>query len=260
MKSIIKAEIMKLFYLRSTRAFLVVAALFGVLNTVATALAIDSDAAGFGFPNTQTTAGVDAVYANAAGSYVFALIIGILMITSEFKHGTAIATFLVTPKRQQVLVAKLATGAAAGLVVQLLAFFFAVGAALGYLALQPNSAEPTISKLVSIFFAALLSGAVLGIVGIGIGALIKNQAIAVTGSLIWLFLVEPLLLTFAPGIGKYLLSGAITGILNIDIGPNAFNFDSTNFLEPQLATLLLIGYAVAFAAFAAKTTLKRDIE
>jgi ABC-2 type transport system permease protein len=260
MRQIIQAEFLKLIYLRSTWIYFLVAALFGALNTVATGLAIDSGNSGFGFPNTETTIGVDSVYSNAAGSYVFALIIGILMITSEFKHGTAIATFLVTPKRNRVLIAKIVMGAIAGLFVQLVAFLVAVAAATIYLATQPNAADPTTSKLLSILMAALLSGAVLGIVGIGIGALIKNQAIAITGSLIWLFLVEPILITFAPAIGKYLLSGAVTGMLNIDFGPNNFNFNSDNFLSPELSTLLLFGYAIAFAFLAARMTLRRDIE
>jgi len=260
MQQIIRAEFLKLVYLRSTWVYLLIAALFGALNTVATGIAIDSGSSPFGFPNTETTLGVDSVYSNAAGSYVFALIIGILMITSEFKHGTAIATFLVTPKRNRVLIAKIVTGAITGLFVQLVAFLAAVAAAAAYLATQPNAADPTTSKLISILIAALLSGAVLGIVGIGIGALIKNQAIAVTGSLIWLFLVEPLLITFAPAIGKYLISGAITGMLNLDIGPNNFNFNSEEFLSPGISTLLLLSYAIIFAFIAAKMTLKRDIE
>jgi ABC-2 type transport system permease protein len=260
MQQVIRAEFLKLIYLRSTWAYVLIAALFGALNTVATGIAIDSGNSGFNFPSTETTIGVDSVYSNAAGSYVFALIIGILMITSEFKHGTAIATFLVTPKRNRVLLAKIVTGAIAGLFVQLVAFLVAVMAAAIYLATQPNAADPTPSKLTSILVAALISGAVLGIVGIGIGALIKNQAIAITGALIWLFLVEPLLITFAPSIGKYLISGAITGILNIDFGPNNFNINSEDFLSPAISTLLLLGYAIGFAYVAAKLTVRRDIE
>lgn len=260
MKNIVKSELLKLIYLRSNWMLLIVAALFGVLNTLATAFAIDSNASGFGLPNTETTAGVDAVYANSVGSYIFALIIGILMITGEFKHGTAIGTFLVVPKRNLVLLAKLAVGAVIGMLVQLVSFLVAMVSGYLYLAAQPNSAEPTISKWWSYLGAATLSGAVLGVVGIGIGALIKNQAIAITGSLLWLFIVEGLMTAFLPEIGKYLMSGAIAGMLQLDIGPNDFNLDASNYLSPAVSALVLIGYAVLFAFLATRTTLRRDIE
>lgn len=260
MKSMIKSELMKLIYLRSNWTLLIVAALFGILNTVATAFAIDNNASGFGFPNTETTAGVDSVYANSVGSYIFALIIGILMVTGEFKHGTAIGTFLVAPKRNLVLSAKLFVGAVVGIFVQLISFLASMISGFLYLVSQPNSAEPTISKWWSYLGAATLSGAVLGIVGIGIGALIKNQAIAITGSLLWLFIVEGLVTAFLPDIGKYLMSGAIAGMLQLEIGPNDFNLSSSNYLSAPMSALVLTIYSIVFAFIATRTTLKRDIE
>lgn len=260
MKQIIRAEFLKVVYLRSNRALLIVAALFGVLNTLATAFALDSEVSSFGLPDTSTTLGVDAVYANTAASYVFALIVGILLFTGEYKHGTAIATYLSVPKRSSVLIAKIVTGAIIGLVFQLVSFIASFASAYIYLGLKANSGEPSTDKWLNYFAAAALSGIVLGIVGISLGALIKNQAIAVTGSLLWLFIVEGLLTAFLPDVGKFLLTGAITGMLEIEVGPNDFNIDSSNYLTPMPATLLLIGYALIFMLIATQTTLKRDIE
>lgn len=260
MTKLIKTEVLKLIYLKSTWLLFLVAALFGALNTVATGFAIDNNEVSFGFPNSETTIGVDSIYANAAGSYVFALIIGILMITSEFKHGTAIATFLISPKRFDVIRAKLIVGTVAGLAIQLFAFFAASGAAFVYLATRENAADPTMSKIWSTFLAALLSGAVLAIVGIGIGSLILSQALAITASLIWLFLIEPILILFASGIGKYLVSGAVTGMLSLEFNSTAFSFDPSELLSPTQSALVLLGYAILFIFLATRTTLKRDIE
>jgi hypothetical protein len=69
-----------------------------------------------------------------------------------------------------------------------------------------------------------------------------------------------LLTAFLPDVGKFLLTGAITGMLEIEVGPNDFNIDSSNYLTPMPATLLLIGYALIFMLIATQTTLKRDIE
>lgn len=260
MIDLLKTEFLKLAYLRSIWILLIIAGMFGALNTVATAFALDSNASAFGLPSTETTAGVDAVYANSVASYVFALIIGILMFTSEFKHGTAIATFLITPKRNLVLIAKILAGAISGLIVQLVSFTCAIFAGYLYLTAQTNSADPSPGKWLSYLGTASLSGAVLGVVGIGIGALIRNQAVAITSSILWLLIVEGLVTAFLPEIGKYLMSGAITGMLQIEVGPNDFNLDSSSYLSAGMSTLLLIGYGVAFAVIATMTTIKRDIE
>lgn len=47
-------------------------------------------------------------------------------MTNEYRHGTAVGTFLVTPKRSTVLVAKLIAASLAGLVIQLFSFVFAI--------------------------------------------------------------------------------------------------------------------------------------
>ncbi len=260
MVNILKSELLKIVYLRSNWFLLIAAALFGVLNTVATAFAIDSDSGNFGLPNTETQTGVDSVYANSVGSYIFALIVGILMVTGEFKHGTAIGTFLATPRRNMVLAAKVITGSIVGMAIQLISFIAAIAGAALYLSAQPNSASPTDGRWLLYLSTALLSGAVLGIVGIGIGALIKSQAIAITGSLLWLFILEGLITIFLPSIGKYLRSGAITGMLDFEIGPNSFDYDPNNYLSPSLSVLVLIGYGVIFTLIAARTTLRKDIE
>src|SRR4029078_12444640 len=47
-------------------------------------------------------------------SLLFALILGVLVITWEYRHGTISQTFLVTPVRDRVLAAKLLVGGLAG--------------------------------------------------------------------------------------------------------------------------------------------------
>ena len=260
MTILLKSEARKLVYLRSTWIIVAIAAFFGALNAVATGFALDANAQDFGFPSTETVEGVDAVYANTVASYFFALIVGILIFTSEFKHGTAIATFLVTPKRNLVLIGKLIIGALAGILIQIVSFSSALVAGYSYLAAQENAASPTPGKWISYLGTACLSGAVLGVVGIGIGALIRNQAAAITSSLLWLLIVEGLVTAFLPEIGKYLMSGAINGMLQLEIGPNDFNLESSSYLSATSSAILLIVYGLVFSLVATRTTIKRDID
>jgi ABC-type transport system involved in multi-copper enzyme maturation permease subunit len=262
MKELLQSEIRKLIYLRSNWLLLLWSGLFAALGTVAPILVLNSETRGMGmgFSGTNTVEGINAVFANAAGGYLFALIMGILIMTNEFRHGTAVGTFLVTPKRSTVLFAKIIAAAFAGLVVQIFSFLVAISAGVIALGFYEPHAPVTSELLWKIFRASALSGVVLGVVGVGLGALVKNQIAAVTGAVIWTLIVEGLVVAFVESIGKYLPAGAITGLVDLDFGANDFNFSIENYLSPLPATLVLLGYATVFSLVAMRTTLRRDLD
>jgi ABC-type transport system involved in multi-copper enzyme maturation permease subunit len=262
MKNLLQSEIRKLIYLRANWLLLLWSGLFAALGTVAPIMVLNSEerGMGMGFSGTNTAEGINAVFANAAGGYLFALIMGILIMTNEFRHGTAVGTFLVTPKRATVLYAKLIAASLAGLVVQIFSYLTAISS--GFIALtffEPHAPVP-MELLWKVLRAAVLSGLVLGIVGVGLGALVKNQVAAVTGAVIWTLIVEGLVVAFVDSIGKYLPAGAITGLVDVDFGKNDFNFSIDNYLTPGPATLVLLAYAAVFSVLALRTTLRRDLD
>jgi ABC-type transport system involved in multi-copper enzyme maturation permease subunit len=181
-------------------------------------------------------------------------------MTNEYRHGTAVGTFLVTPKRSTVLVAKLIAASLAGLVIQLFSFVFAIISGLIALTFFEPHAPVSADLLFKVFRASAISGLVLAIVGVGLGALVKNQIAAVTGAVIWTLIVEGLVVAFVESIGKYLPAGAITGLVDVDFGENDFNFSIENYLSPGPATLVLLGYAALFSLIAMRTTLRRDLD
>ena len=260
MKNLLQSELRKLVYLRANWLLLLWSGLFAALGTVAPIMVLNSDNNRMGFSGTTTPEGINAVFANAAGGYLFALIMGILIMTNEYRHGTAVGTFLVTPKRSTVLYAKLIAAALAGLVVQIFSYVMAVSS--GYIALnffEPHAPVP-MELLWKVFRASVLSGLVLGIVGVGLGALVKNQVAAVTGAVIWTLIVEGLVVAFVESVGKYLPAGAITGLVDVDFGENDFNFTIDNYLTPGPAILVLLAYAATFSILAMRTTLRSDLD
>jgi ABC-type transport system involved in multi-copper enzyme maturation permease subunit len=145
MKNLLQSELRKLIYLRANWLLLLWSGLFAGLGTVAPIMVLNSETRGMGmgFSGTNTPEGINAVFANAAGGYLFALIMGILIMTNEYRHGTAVGTFLVTPKRSTVLLAKLIAASFAGLIVQVFSFIFAVTS--GFIALnffEPHAPVP----------------------------------------------------------------------------------------------------------------------
>lgn len=253
------AELRKLSYSKSTYGLNLASIFIAVLSTVVTPLVIVDDETGL-FGSLQDQAIVDAVYANAVSSYIFAIILGILIMSGEFRHGTAVATFLASPKRARVLGAKLLVAAFAGALMQIISAGIAVVAGWYTLSLFEDVAEPGESVFVNLFLAALLSGAVLGVVGVAIGSLIRNQLIAIVSTLVWLFVVEPIILLLFVDAGKWLPTGAITGMLAIEFESVAIGVDTSDYLTPGVATLVLLAYGAVFSIVALVTSMRRDID
>ena len=259
MGSLLKSEWRKLIYARAHWGLLIAGMFVAGLGTAVTPAILDNPETGFGLSLDQTQA-VDAVYANAISSYFFAIIIGIMLMSGEFRHGTAVATFLTAPKRGTVLANKLGIAAIGGILVMVIST--AAGLAGGWVALSffPDAADPTSAVFVNTLLAAVVSGAILGIVGVALGTLIRNQMLAITGALIYLFVIDPILLTLLPDTGKYLPAGLITAMLSLDIDAPEFGIDTSAYLPPLTAMIVLLGYGAVFAVLAITTSLRRDIE
>ncbi|MFM7014354.1 MAG: hypothetical protein ACKOXT_05160 [Actinomycetota bacterium] len=255
---LLKAEIRKLIYSRSSYGILLASILLACIGTVITPIVISNDETGL-LGSLSDVQMVDGVYSKAISSYIFAIILGIILLSGEFRHGTAVATFLVSPKRSKVLFAKLGVAALAGAVMQTTASLVAMAGANVTLSFL-DAAKPSEDVFINVPLAAALSGAVLGVVGVAIGSLIRNQLIAIVSTLVWLFVVEPLVVLLFVDAGKYLPTGAITGMLALDIQVEEVGVNTTNFLPPQLAALVLLGYGAFFALLALFTSLQRDID
>jgi hypothetical protein len=138
----------------------------------------------------------------------------------------------------------------------------AAGLAGGWVGLSffPDAASPTNEVFINTMLAAVVSGAVLGIIGVALGTLVRNQMLAITGALLYLFVIDPILLALAPDTGKYLPQGLIAAMLALDIEAPEFGIDTTAYLPPLTATVVLLGYGAVFAGLAIATSLRRDIE
>ena len=259
MGALLKSEWRKLIYARAHWGLLIAGLLLAGLSTAVTPVILDNPATGFGLSLDQTQS-VDAVYANAISAYFFAIIIGIMLMSGEFRHGTAVATFLTAPKRGTVLATKLVIAAIGGMLVMVIST--AAGLAGGWVGLSffPDAASPTNEVFINTMLAAVVSGAVLGIIGVALGTLVRNQMLAITGALLYLFVIDPILLALAPDTGKYLPQGLIVSMLALDIEAPEFGIDTTAYLPPLTATVVLLGYGAVFAGLAIATSLRRDIE
>jgi ABC-2 type transport system permease protein len=166
---------------------------------------------------------------NGAFAAVFAAMIGVMAMTSEFRHGTIRATFVFTPARMRVVSAKVIASLGVGAAFGLLGAALALGG--------------------TIILSALWAG-----LGVGLGAIVRNQVLAIVGLFVWVFVIEILVFQFLPGIGRYAPGAAGTAMTGDTVGDS-----SVHLLSGPAGSALLAGYAAAFVLAGALVTTRRDV-
>jgi ABC-2 type transport system permease protein len=119
---------------------------------------------------------------------IFAAVAGIVGAAGEFRHHTAATTYLLTPARGRVLLAKLALGGLIGVLYAVAAA--AVGVPAGMVGTGRLADPALVLGLVAI---GMLVGALWAAIGGALGTAIGNQVGALVGVLIYLLLVDRVL-------------------------------------------------------------------
>jgi ABC-2 type transport system permease protein len=181
---------------------------------------------------------------------LFAALVGAMAITAELRYGTIRPTFLVTPSRGPVLAAKLAIGGLAGIVFGLVAEGLMAGATTIALSARGIDNQLTGGDYLQLLAGGTAAAALWALIGLGVGALIRNQVATLVGLCAWMLLVENLLLPFVPDAGRFTPGAA---------GLALAGSIADKLLTPAPAALVLILFAVAAAAGGWLATLRRDV-
>lgn len=198
---------------------------------------------------------VMAILAAAAGASIFVLILGVIGMTGEYRHMTITSTLLATPRRGRILLGKGLTYAVLGAAVAIANVITVVALTLLALAGKDHaSIEP--GMVGSVVLGVSLGLALFAILGVSVGALVKNQVAAIVVALIWMLLVEPLVGLLIDGSSKWLPGGALNAAMNVT---TSADLSSTDVLPVWGGAVLLLAYAVVFATVASLTTVRRDI-
>jgi ABC-type transport system involved in multi-copper enzyme maturation permease subunit len=185
---------------------------------------------------------------------LFAALLGALSITTEIRHGTIRPTFLATPRRGRVITAKVAASGLAGLAIGLLAEALTAGLGSAGLAMRGIHMALSAGDYLQLLAGGALSAALWAAIGVGVGAIVRNQVGAVVGLSVWLLLIETTLIGNVPGAGKFVPgagAGALAGAVQTQ--------SASKLLTPALGALLLATYAAAAIAAAMITTERRDV-
>jgi len=181
---------------------------------------------------------------------LFASLIGVMAITSEFRHGTIRSTFLVTPGRSRVIAAKVVASLLMGIVFGLVAISISFG--VGYAILTGRGIDFALDTghVVLLVVGTVFMTALWAAMGVGIGAVVRNQVFAVIGVIVWALLVDDLIRALLPDVGRFTPVGASDSV--------TAGF-ADYLLAPALGALLLAAYALVVVAAGATLVARRDV-
>lgn len=196
--------------------------------------------------------------------YVFALVIGSLAVTGEFRHKTITVSLLVEPRRTVLLTAKLIAGIPIGLLYGILGTLAVVITAAPMLAWQGDGAYLTDGATVEVIVMSMLVMVLWTAMGVAFGSVVSNQVAAIVILLAFTQLVEPIariaLASFdaTSSVALYLPGAAADAV----VGSSFYSSvgDGAIELAPQWAgALVMLAYIAVFAVVGRATTLRRDI-
>jgi ABC-2 type transport system permease protein len=181
---------------------------------------------------------------------VFSALAGVLLVTSEYRYGTIRPTILFTPKRSQVLAAKVVAGALAGVAFGVVGE--AIGWAVGYAILDGRGITFVLDggDVALLALGGLGGIALWGAIGAGLGAIVRNQVGAVITLLAWGFVVDNLLFGLVPSIGRFTPTRAQDAVMGLTV---------QHLLTPTAGAIALIAWTAVLAAIGLALTARRDI-
>ena len=261
MTGLVRSEFSKILSTRLWWGLLIGVVIYAALQAGITAgfAGVDPGAGQPGLPPLDSDEAIRSIYATGAftGAYVFALILGVTGMTAEYRYQTATPTFLATPRRARVVVAKALAHLGVGVGYGLVALLAALVAGGAVILIRGHGLGLTTPGLWRAAGLAVLAVAVWTMLGLGVGTLLRNQVAAILIAVAITFLVEPLL-------------GLALNALDLDTIAKFLPSSASSAMTSPAATIgellpwwggavVLTGYALLFAVIGVALSVRRDI-
>lgn len=187
--------------------------------------------------------------------YVFALLLGVLVITVEFRHKTVTTAFLVTPRRPLFVAGKLLIAVLSGAALALVVL---AGTVIGggiALSAKGGSFGTLAGQIGAVLPGMVLVYALFAVVGVGVGSLLTNQVVAIVVCLGWFLILENIIAGIWTGTVRWLPGGVAQAAANVSGGGNR----DIGLFSWWQGSLLILLYGLAFAALGSIVLTRRDI-
>ena len=248
MTALVRSELLKIRTTRSWWAYLIVlVVLVGIGTAAEVGSRAEDERSGLAFQ----LALVDLV----GIASLLAIILGITIVTTEFRHGTITPTLLATPGRERVLAGKAIAGVLVAVLFAVLAFAVVAVVASIWVSIDGGDLPLSESDVAGRAGKTLLGVVLWLLMGVAIGSVVHSQVAALVGTLVWLFLVETLLV----GLFSLLDIDAVQEYLPFHALDGADGTGGDNLLSYWPALAVTLGWIALLGVAGAVRTSRRDI-
>ena len=188
------------------------------------------------------------ILAGSAIGMLLVLVLGVLVATGEYRHGLVNSTFLVTPKRERVVLAKLGAGALVGLAAALL--LIGINALLAVPVLSSKDALPPGDDILSIYLGVGVGIVLSCVFGVALGTLLSNQVVAVVVALALFFVLRNVALLLGSA-GGFFPAEALTALQG--------SSDEEDLLSQVAGGFVFFGYCLVLSVAGIFVTQRRQI-
>jgi ABC-2 type transport system permease protein len=184
------------------------------------------------------------------------LVFGILGMTNEYRHGTITYSYLVTPRRWQVMVMKLVIYALVGMATMLIAVVLVYIAIRIGAAVRGISIDATGDSTLGDYARQIVVAGLITTFGVALGALFRAQVITVAAALIWALFVENIIGLIKPAVGTWL---PFIVFNQVSAGQMPGDGTTSEMLARPQAFLVSIAYITIVSLAAVFISLRRDV-
>lgn len=174
-----------------------------------------------------------------AFSFILPLILGMLIVNLEFSNNTIVYSFLGSPRRGGLYLAKLASCAVSTMFFSVVSALLSSTVVAGLLSSSAKSAAYFTGQTWGTLLSIVVVSTLLGVIGGALGALVTKPLFAIVLIILWSQVIEPILRVTAPvEVQAYLPSSLIDASLGSGFLGQVFNSEQ---LSQPLALGTIIG-------------------
>jgi ABC-2 type transport system permease protein len=182
---------------------------------------------------------------------LFAALAGALVVTSEYRFGTIRPTFLFTPRRSRVVLAKLVASMVAGILFAVVGVGLSFGIGRAILSGRGIPFALDGGDVALLLLGAAAASALWGAIGVGLASILRNQIASVIGLLAWSLLVENLLFGLVPSVGRFTPGRASDALMGLS---------TDHLLSTPTGGAILVAWMGGLAAAGLALTARRDVD
>jgi ABC-type transport system involved in multi-copper enzyme maturation permease subunit len=259
MSRALRAELLKIRTTRLWWGLLIGLALLVVLNSaiMAAFAGVDTGPGGPDLPALDTADGFrSALSSGFQSGYLLAAVLGTIIGATDNRHRTATQTFLATPSRARVVLAKMLAGAAFGAVYAVVTQLVALVVVSIVAAVRGAGSQLGDASVLRSLVLGVPGVVVWCVIGVSLGVLLRNQVAAILVAVGVIYLVDTLL-SFglhaldADQVVKFTPNNASTAVVE--------GYTGFDLLPWWGGVLVLLAYSTVIAACGWWLSLRRDI-